>query len=87
MVMPPPPMPEKARAAISWPMFCDRPQRTLPRPKTAYAKRRHDLREKMSESFPYRGWKEERVRKYLEEKRQLEVSMLGRCWWRWVLTP
>jgi hypothetical protein len=33
-------------------------------PKIRYANRRHDLRPKMSESLPYKGWKTVRVRKY-----------------------
>ena len=63
VVMPPPPMPAKARAAISSPMLRESPHNTLPIPNIVYAKRRHDLREKMSDNFPYKGWKDVNVRK------------------------
>lgn len=63
--MPPPPMPAKARAAISSDMFRDRPQKRHPMPKMVYALRRANLRPKMSLNLPYRGWKVVRVRKYL----------------------
>lgn len=52
------------RAAINCWIFRDRPQNRHPIPNTAYANNRQALRPKMSLSFPYRGWKDVRVRKY-----------------------
>lgn len=67
VVMPPPPMPAKARAAISSFMLRARPQARQPIPNMVYAKRRHDFRPKISDSLPYSGWKDVRVKKYLFE--------------------
>ena len=55
VVIPPPPSPAKARAAINSVIFLARPQNRLPRPKTAYAKTRHGFRPNMSLIFPYSG--------------------------------
>lgn len=68
VVMPPPPMPANARAAISSGMVRARPQKRHPMPKMVYALSRATLRPKMSLSLPYRGWKVVRVRKYLSNR-------------------
>lgn len=55
VVMPPPPIPVNARAAISVPIVGASPQNRHPRANTVYAKRRHDFRPNASLSLPYSG--------------------------------
>ena len=65
VVMPPPPIPANALAAMSSSIVRDIPQRRQPIPKTEYANRRVGFLPKISLSFPYNGWKVVKVRKYL----------------------
>ena len=51
------------RAVINWSIDPASPQNKQPKPNMEYAKSKHGLRPKMSLSFPYRGWKDVKVRK------------------------
>jgi len=66
VVIPPPPIPAKALAAISSSMVCAMPQNRHPKPNTAYANKRVGFLPKISLSLPYSGWKVVNVRKYLD---------------------
>ena len=52
---PPAPVPCTARAATSWPMLCESPQRTEPKRKIEIATMYSRRRPWMSPSFPYNG--------------------------------
>jgi hypothetical protein len=55
VVMPPPPIPANARAAINSLIFLASPQSKHPRENVEYANSRQALRPKMSLNLPYNG--------------------------------
>ena len=48
-------------------IFLASPQNKHPTPNIVYAKRMQAFLPKMSLNFPYRGWKDVKVMKYLED--------------------
>ena len=66
VVIPPPPIPANALAAMSSSIVRAMPQNRHPKPNTAYANKRVGFLPKMSLSLPYNGWKVVNVRKYLD---------------------
>ena len=76
VIIPPPPIPANALAAISSSMVWAMPQKRHPKPNTAYANKRVGFLPNISLSLPYNGWNVVNVRKYLDIQSAISSNFL-----------